>query len=98
MGLKQEIKKLYDDLDYWIFIGIGDDIVKARDQRTEYKSLVLIAENRGIEKYKIPRAVKYLLHIEKGKMLLLSKYAWLLLILKVKHKINGILTGLSGKI
>ena len=98
MGLKQEIKKLYDDLDYWIYIGIGDDIVKARDQRPEYKSLVLIAENRGIDKSKIPRVVKYLLHIENGKVLLLSKFAWLLLTLKVKSKINGILTGLSGKI
>lgn len=61
MGLKQDLKKLYDDLDYWIYIGIGDDIVKARDQRPEYKSLVLIAENRGIHKDKIPRVVKYLL-------------------------------------
>lgn len=87
MGLKQDLKKLYDDLDYWIYIGIGDDIVKARDQRPEYKSLVLIAENRGIDKSKIPRVVKYLLHIEKGKVLLLSKYAWLLLTLKVKSYI-----------
>lgn len=98
MKLKQDIKKLYDDLDYWIYIGIGDDIVKARDQRPEYKSLVLIAENRGIDKDKIPRVVKYLLHIEKGKVLLLSKYAWLLLKLKVKSKLNGFLTDLSGKI
>ena len=98
MGLKQEIKKLYDDLDYWIYIGIGDDIVKARDQRPEYKSLVLIAENRGIDKDKIPRVVKYLLHIEKGKVLLLSKYAWLLLTLKVKSKINDMKMTLHGKL
>lgn len=87
MGLKQDLKKLYDDLDYWIYIGIGDDIVKARDQRPEYKPLVVIAQDRGIDKSKIPRAVRYLLHIEKGKVLLLSKYAWLLLTLKVKSYI-----------
>jgi len=98
LGLKQDLKKLYDDLDYWIYIGIGDDIVKARDQRPEYKSLVLIAENRGIDKDKIPRVVKYLLHIEKGKVLLLSKYAWLLLTLKVKSKLNDFLTTCRGKL
>jgi hypothetical protein len=31
---------LYDDLDYWIFIGIGDDIVTLKDQRPEYLPLV----------------------------------------------------------
>lgn len=34
------VKKLYDDLEYWIFIGIGDDIVELKSQRPEYKHLV----------------------------------------------------------
>lgn len=98
MGLKQEIKKLYDDLDYWIFIGIADDIVNCKDQRPEYKPLVLIAENKGIDKSKIPRVVRYLLHIEKSKSLFFSKVAWLLLTLKVKSKLNDIKMTLHGKL
>jgi hypothetical protein len=98
LGLKQDLKKLYDDLDYWIFIGIGDDIVKAKEQRPEYKPLVLIAKNRGIDSSKIPRVVKYLLHIEKGKFILFSKIAWLVLTLKVKSKVNDFLATFRGKL
>ena len=84
MGLKQDLKKLYDDLDYWIYIGIGDDIVKARDQRPEYKSLVLIAENRGIEKDKIPRVVKYLLMKQLNKPMLILYVQRIALWIKTK--------------
>lgn len=84
MGLKQDLKKLYDDLDYWIFIGIGDDIVKARDQRPEYKSLVLIAENRGIDKDKIPRVVKYLLMKQLNKPILILYAQRIVLWIKTK--------------
>ena len=34
------VKKLHDDLEYWIFIGIGDDIVRLKSQRLEYAPLV----------------------------------------------------------
>jgi hypothetical protein len=34
------VKKLYEDLEYWIFIGIGDDIIDFKDQRPEYRALV----------------------------------------------------------
>lgn len=34
------VKKLHDDLEYWIFIGIGDDIIELQEQRLEYKPLV----------------------------------------------------------
>lgn len=84
MGLKQDLKKLYDDLDYWIYIGIGDDIVKARDQRPEYKSLVLIAENRGIDKDKIPRVVKYLLMKQINKPILILYAQRIVLWIKTK--------------
>jgi hypothetical protein len=85
LGLKQDLKKLYDDLDYWIYIGIGDDIVKARDQRPEYKILVLIAENRGIDKDKIPRVVKYLLRNQLNKPML-TLYAQRI-VLWIKQKV-----------
>lgn len=34
------VQKLYDNLDYWIFIGIGQDIVDFKSQRPEYAPLV----------------------------------------------------------
>lgn len=34
------VKKLRDDLEYWIFIGIGEDIIDFKDQRPEYRHLV----------------------------------------------------------
>ena len=34
------VKKLYEDLEYWIFIGIGSDIVDLKYQRPEYSHLV----------------------------------------------------------
>lgn len=34
------LKKMRDDLDYWIHIGIGDDIVYAPRAREEYQHLV----------------------------------------------------------
>lgn len=34
------VKKLHDDLDYWIMIKIGDDIVTLKSQRQEYQPLV----------------------------------------------------------
>jgi len=37
---KLSVKRLHDELDHWIFIGIGDDIVKCRDQRPEYYHLI----------------------------------------------------------
>ena len=43
------VKKLRDDLDYWIFIHIGNDIVDFRYQRLEYYHLVAKAEQNGVE-------------------------------------------------
>lgn len=34
------VKKMYDDLDYWIHIGIGDDIINLPNHRPEYQHLV----------------------------------------------------------
>lgn len=39
------IQKMRDDLDYWIYIGIADDIVNMMNQRLEYKHLVLKYKN-----------------------------------------------------
>ena len=34
------VRKLYENLEYWIFIGIGDDIIYMPNQRLEYQHLV----------------------------------------------------------
>lgn len=52
---KFSVTKLYDDLDYWIFIGCGDDIVDLKHQRQEYKLLVEEAQKNN--EANIPKAV-----------------------------------------
>jgi hypothetical protein len=32
---------MHDDLEYWIHIGIGDDIIKMPEQRPEYQHLIV---------------------------------------------------------
>lgn len=44
------VKKLHDDLDYWIHIGIGDDIVNLPEHRPEYQHLVKQGPPEGIRK------------------------------------------------
>ena len=34
------VQSMHDDLDYWIHLGIGDDIIKLPEQRIEYQHLV----------------------------------------------------------
>jgi len=46
-------QKMYNDLDEWIHIGVGYDIVELRDQRKEYAPLVKIAIEERTED--IPR-------------------------------------------
>lgn len=52
-----ELKKLYDDLDTWIQIGIGDDIVRLQERRLEYKSYVDEAKQSLIPTEEIPQWV-----------------------------------------
>lgn len=34
------VKKVYEDLDYWKHIGVGDDIINMPTQRREYQHLL----------------------------------------------------------
>jgi hypothetical protein len=59
------IKKLRDDLDYWIYIGIDSDLYECPDHRKEYKPLVEEAkthhlEGRDISKWVLLRLSKEL--------------------------------------
>lgn len=72
------VKKLHDDLDYWIMIGIGDDIVEIPNQRKEYR--LLVQKYRGVvDADLIPKVVLRDLKEELKKPLLLQKtFYWLL--------------------
>lgn len=64
------VKKLKDDLDYWIMIGIADDIVRCPDSRPEYQHLVKKAqrwnENSKVSQLDFPG---YWLDIETGRQI-----------------------------
>ena len=79
------VKKLYDDLDFWIMIGIGDDIILARDQRQEYALLVKRAE-KYVESEMVPKYVKTALHIELKKPWYKQPTFYWLLWLAIKRK------------
>jgi len=51
------VKRLYDELDYWIHIGIGDDIYKIPHHRPEYQHLVKKWSLKAPENAKIPSLV-----------------------------------------
>lgn len=65
---RMSVQKLYDDLDQWITIGIGDDIVTLRHHRKEYEMLVdeakLRVEDDGKLSQLIPKYVRASLKIE----------------------------------
>jgi len=42
------VKKLYDNLEYWKFIGIAKDIYECPDNRLEYKPYVDLAKRNGL--------------------------------------------------
>lgn len=58
------IKKLIEDLDYWIYIGTGDDIVKCPSNRPEYQHLVKHLKSEGIQDDEIPREALLILREE----------------------------------
>ena len=56
------VQKLHDDLDYWIHIGMGDDIVDLKTQRIEYQTLV--EQSKTTQNDDIPTMVLLLLKNE----------------------------------
>jgi hypothetical protein len=56
------VKKLRDELEYWIFINIGQDIVDLKSQRQEYAHLVDQAQREKVED--VPNRVLELLDLE----------------------------------
>jgi hypothetical protein len=74
------VKKLKDDLEYWIFIGIGDDLIELRDQRLEYAPL--------IDKWGEPKSVLVALNQELKLPWYKRPTFWHLVRLNIKRTIN----------
>lgn len=51
------IWKLIYDLEYWIYIGTGYDVVQCKDNRPEYKLLVERLVNQKVELDQVPGKV-----------------------------------------
>lgn len=82
------VQKMYDDLDYWIHIGIGDDIITLPDQRKEYQHLV--RKFHFSEDHKIVQAaVLESLRQQLQKPWYMRTTFWVLLMLWAKSKVVG---------
>lgn len=79
------VKKLYDDLDCWIHIGIADDIVKLPEHRPEYQHLVRKAVRLTTDEENIPVIVLYKLSHELKKPWFMRPTFWVLLKLSIKR-------------
>ena len=83
------VKRLIDELSYWIHIGIADDITQAKEHRPEYQHLVKEAKNRGAPDHRVPRMVLFLLKKESKRPFLFQVTFWRCLYLKVKRYVGG---------
>lgn len=81
------VQKMFDDLDYWIMIGIGDDIVNIPAHRQEYQHLVARAKRFSTDKELIPKIVLNNLSNELKRPALFRPTFWRLIWLKVTGKI-----------
>ena len=55
IAMKNKLWKMHNNLDEWIWMGIGDDIVKCREHRPEYEYYVKMIESDVHRKNNIPR-------------------------------------------
>lgn len=79
------IWKMIYDLEYWIHIGIGDDIVNSPDSRQEFKHLVEFEKARNTKPEKIPGQVLLRLKSEAEVIWFKRKTFWVLFGLSIKR-------------
>lgn len=82
------VQKMFDDLDYWIMIGIGDDIVKLAEHRPEYQHLVKKFKETYSDADTIANLVLEELRNELRKPLILRPTFWRLIWLKIVGNIR----------
>lgn len=80
-------KDLFEELDHWIFIGTGDDIVQCPDQREEYQHLVRYWRKNGMSDEAIPRAVLLDLKQEAEMPFFIQSTYWRLKYLRLKRRL-----------
>mgnify|MGYP003346094280 CR=1 FL=1 len=78
------VKNLADNLEYWIFIGIGSDLIEFKSQRLEYSHYVDKAISDGIEENDVPLCVLIRLRDELKKPFFLRPTFYRLLNLQIK--------------
>lgn len=83
------VQKMIDELSHWIFIGIGDDIVRSTEHRLEYKHLVEAAKDRGAPDRRVPRMVLFCLKQESKRKWYLQRTFWHVFFLTIKRKVQG---------
>ncbi len=93
------VKKLHDDLETWIRIGIGDDIVNMPEQRKEYQHLVKecsevkLGTSSGLIPLpvdRVPSRALRMLENELAKPWYLQRTFWVLLKMKLTRAIKHV--------
>lgn len=75
----RSVQELHDELDYWVFIGIGDDIVRAQAHRKEYQHLVRALQKKDVPDSDIPKLALKRLKLElKSKPFFRPTLYWLI--------------------
>jgi len=85
------IWKLIYDLEYWIQIGTGDDIVKCPGNRAEYQHAVKFLKARNTPPERIPNDVVVFLKRDARLPWIKRKTTWHLLILLINRTIKGLM-------
>lgn len=78
------VKKLYENLDYWLHIGIADDIIHAPDQRKEYQHIVRELKAGGYSDEAIPDLTLIELETELKLPFYKQRTFWRFMFLKIK--------------
>ncbi len=81
---KLSVKKLIEDLEYWIFIGIGNDLLELKSQREEYSIYIEEAIKLRIPEQDIPKYVLIRLKDELYEPFFMRPTFWLLVKLLFK--------------
>lgn len=88
------LKKMRDDLDYWIHIGIGDDIVYAPRAREEYQHLVAPLREQKVPVENIAPIVLEALDREMKLPLWKQRTLWIALKVSIQRFFRKFLMGL----
>jgi len=78
------VDQMIIDLDYWIFIGIGDDIYRCEGHRPEYRRIVNQLKRCGIKDANLPELTLIELKRQAKQCILLQPTFWFLLFLETK--------------